>query len=192
MARFVALLRGVNVGTGNRVPMAELKRLLEGLGHADVRTLLNSGNAVFSAARGTGAAHATKIRAGLVEALGVDVPVIVKSAAEWSAIRKGNTLAAVTDDPSRLLVAFTADEPALAGLAAVAPLVKAPERWRLGEYAAYLWCPNGISKCDAAAALLGRLGRAATTRNWATVQKLAALLDGSSPAAAPRATGRRA
>lgn len=175
MPTFVALLRGVNVGTARRVPMAELRALLAALGHADVATLLNSGNAVFRAARGTPAAHAARIASAITARLGLDVPVIVKSAAELSAIVAGNTLAPQPPDPSRLLVAFTQDRAALVGLAAIEPLVKAPEQFLLGPQAAYLHCASGILQSQAGEALLGKAGKAATTRNWATVLKLQAL-----------------
>lgn len=174
MARFAALLKGVNVGKGNRVPMAELRALLEGLGCTAVRTLLNSGNAVFTA-KPVGD-HGGRIRAALAARLGVDVAVIVKTAAELDAIAAESPLAEWGEEPSRLLVAFTADPAALAGLAPLAELVAPPERFLLGRHAAYLGCGNGILACKAADALLGRAGRAATTRNAATLAKLLALL----------------
>jgi uncharacterized protein (DUF1697 family) len=170
MTRHTALLRGVNVGRANRVPMAEFRALLESLGYREVQTLLNSGNAVFSAGTGSAQQHAERIRVGLVERLGVDVPVIVKSAREFASIVDGNVLAELAKDASRLLVAFTQVAKSLQGLAALAPLV--------GEHAAYLWCPDGILASKAAEALLGKLGSAATTRNWATVQRLSVLLRG--------------
>lgn len=187
MTRFVALLRGVNVGKAKRVPMAEFRSLLEGLGCTGVKTLLNSGNAVFDAAgRATAATQAQRIRQALADELGVDVPVIVKSARDWDAIVAGNPLldgAPAPIDPARLLVVFTADAAALAALSAVEPLVSAPERFAIGRHAAYLHCANGILDSPAGAALLGRAGRAATTRNWATVLKLQALT--STPADPP-------
>jgi len=83
--RFVVLLRGVNVGGHNRVPMAAFRAMLEGLGYSNVRTLLASGNAVFeSKGRSTPAAHGTRIAAALSETMGVDVLVIVKSAPDVS------------------------------------------------------------------------------------------------------------
>lgn len=177
MPRYAALLRGVNVGKGNRVPMAELRALLEALGCTHVRTLLNSGNAVFASPGRSAPALAARIRAALAEQVGVDVPVMVKSADDVAAIVDGNTLASVATDPARLLVAFGADAAALAGLEAIRPLVRAPERFVIGPHAAYLWCANGILESKAGEALLGKLGRAVTTRNWATVGKLRALLD---------------
>ena len=73
-----------------------------------MQTLLNSGNAIFESTTGSATAHAHRIEAALVEKLGIDAHVIVKSAADLAAIRAENELAAVATDPSRLLVAFTA------------------------------------------------------------------------------------
>jgi uncharacterized protein (DUF1697 family) len=175
--KFVALLRGVNVGRANRVPMADFRRILESLGFDEVRTLLNSGNAVF-----TGRAHspqkiAQQIRARLQSDLDVDVLTIVKSRKEMAAIERENTLVKGATDPSRLLVAFAADHAGLQSLKEIAPLIQRPERFLLGQQAAYFWCPKGILKSVAAEALLGKRGPAVTTRNWATVMKLNALLD---------------
>jgi uncharacterized protein (DUF1697 family) len=113
-----------------------------------------------------------------MERLGADVPVIVKPAQEFASIVDGNVLAEVATDASRLLVAFTQDGKSLQGLVALAPLVRAPEQFHLGEHAAYLWCADGILQSKAAEALLGRLGSNATTRNWATVQRIGMLLRG--------------
>lgn len=176
MPRFVALLRGVNVGRANRVPMAELRALLEVLGYRDVRTLLNSGNAIFTGTADASRVHADRIRSELSARLGVDVPVIVKSIKEVAAIEAENVLATIATDASRPLVAFTSDARALEGLASIASLVKSPERLHLGAHAAYLWCPLGILESKAGDALLGKQGKAATTRNWATVLKISALL----------------
>lgn len=174
--RFVALLRGVNVGRARRVPMAELRELLESLGCSGVRTLLNSGNAVFDSWEPAPARHAERIRTALLARLDVDTRVIVKSAREMAAIVAANRLARIADDDSRLLVAFTSETTALEDLAALAALVSPPDRLQLGTHAAYLWCANGTLKSKAGAALLGKLGQAATTRNWATVMKIDALL----------------
>lgn len=65
MPQFVALLRGVNVGKGNRVPMAEFRLMLEQIGYTEVKTLLNSGNAVFTSSGRSGKKHAQVIAASL-------------------------------------------------------------------------------------------------------------------------------
>ena len=175
MAAFVALLRGVNVGKGARVPMAGFRALLSGLGYTDVATLLNSGNAVFRAATGTSATHAAGIAAALSSQLRVDVPVVVKSAKELASIVAENPIRVGAEDHSRFLVVFTRDARALEGLTAIQSLVVPPEQFAVGRHAAYLLCAAGILQSKAGEALLGRVGKTVTTRNWATTLKLHAL-----------------
>lgn len=175
MPKFVALLRGINVGKAKRVPMAELRALLAGLGYTGVATLLNSGNAVFCAAQGTPTPHAAEIAAAISSQLKIDVPVVVKSVQELAMIVAENMLAEKASDDSRLLVAFVQDTKALSGLNAIAPLVVAPEQFMVGKHAAYLNCETGILESKAGKALLGKGGPSTTTRNWATVLKLQAL-----------------
>lgn len=172
MPRFAAMLRGVNVGGANRVPMAAFRGLLGSLGYERVRTLLNSGNAVFGAPGRSPNVHAKRIHHELVERLGVDVPTLVKQAGAISLACVQNPFASLATDPSRLLVAFTPDAKSLRGLEPVGTLTRAPERFHLGPHAAYLWCARGILESRAAVALLGKPGQPVTTRNWATVLKL--------------------
>lgn len=176
MTRFVVLLRGVNVGRGNRVPMADFRLILESLGHTHVKTLLNSGNAVFTSQSSLSAPLAPPLHDALVANLGISVLVIVKSRQEMDAIEAQNALAANAADPSRLLVAFTQEPHSLDDLKAVLPLVQPPEQALIGQQAAYFLCANGILESKAAKALLGKVGRAVTTRNWATVLKINTLL----------------
>ncbi len=168
---YVALLRGVNVGKGKRVPMAELRTLLSKLGYKGVATLLNSGNAVFHAAKGASATHGAKIAAAILRKLKVEVPVIVKSAGELAAIVSENPINSAAPEHSRLLVAFVQDSKVLARLAAIELLVTSPEKFAIGKNAAYLYCARGILVSKAGEALLGKAGRSATTSNWATVLK---------------------
>jgi len=178
MPRFAALLRGVNVGGGNRVPMAELRKLLTDLGYTDVVTLLNSGNAVFGSSARTTARHEQAIRKALVDSLGVDVAVIVKAETELLAAQKENPIRVQDAEASRLLVGFASDPASLAALKDLASLVKPPERFHVGRHGLYLWCPKGVSESAVGKLLVGRRGREITTRNWATVGKLIALVAG--------------
>jgi uncharacterized protein (DUF1697 family) len=176
VGRFVALLRGVNVGKGNRVPMAGFRSALEGLGHGSVRTLLNSGNAVFSSNRRSTVELASGIAAVVEARFGVVTPVIVKSAAEFEAIVRNNPFPPREGEHSRFLVVFAMDAVKIQELNAVAALLGPGEEFAATEYAAYLYCAGGLLKSKAGAAILGRAGRGATARNWATVLKLAELL----------------
>lgn len=175
MPTFIALLRGINVGKAKRVPMAELRTLLTELGYTDVTTLLNSGNVVFRASKGTPAKHAANIAAAISTKLKVEVPVIVKSAKELAAAIAENRLAGKATNHSHLLVIFAQDTKALSGLGAVKSLVVAPEQFAVGKHAAYLHCATGILESKAGEALLGKSGKAVTTRNWATILKLQTL-----------------
>lgn len=176
MATFVALLRGINnIGKTKRISMAELRGLLSGLGYTDVATLQNSGNAVFRSPTGTPAKHAKNIAAAISTQLKIEVPAIVKSASDLSAVLAENPVKAGADEHSRFLVAFGQDAEALSSLAAIEPLVVPPEQFAVGKSAAYLLCTAGISESKAGKALLGKAGKSTTTRNWATVLKLHAL-----------------
>lgn len=172
---FIALLRGINVGRGNRVPMAQLRTLLEGLGYRHIVTLLNSGNAVFCTSAKDGARADVAIRQGLLDELGVAVAVIVKSAEQFRRIVSGFP-GASAPDPSRLLVVFSAGQDEFGSLTALQPLLMREETLSITPNAAYLHCAAGLLESKAGAALLGKLGRGFTTRNWATVQKIAAAL----------------
>jgi uncharacterized protein (DUF1697 family) len=155
--------------------MAELRALLSGLGYTAVTTLLNSGNALFSAARGAPATHAAQIAAAIRARLQLEVPVIVRSAWELSAVVAENPIRARESDHSRFLVTFVQDTKVLSDWASIEPQVMAPEQFAVGKTAAYLLCANGILESKAWALLLKKAGGSTTTRNWATVLKLAAL-----------------
>lgn len=175
MTVFIALLRGINVGKAKRVPMAELRALLAELGYSGIATLLNSGNAVFHAGSGSAGKHALAISNALKERMQFDVPVIVVSARELSAIIEGNPLVVPDDDHPRFLAIFAQDPATLSGLGAVASAIVPPEKFAVGPGAAYLHCASGILESKAATALVGKAGKETTTRNWATVLKLQAM-----------------
>jgi uncharacterized protein (DUF1697 family) len=173
--RQVALLRGINVGRAKRVAMADLRALVEGLGYSDVRTLLNSGNVVYTAPRTPPRTAADRIEKALAADLGVSARVTVVNARDLATVVAENPLLEVAGDPSRFLVAFLREP---ADRQKLEPLRKqdwAPEALALGKGVAYLWCAEGILASRLAEAVGRLLGDAVTTRNWATVQKLDAL-----------------
>ena len=187
-ATHVALLRGINVGKAKRVAMADLRAVLEELGYADVRTLLNSGNAVFSfptpatARRGD---PAVRIETALVARLAISSRVTVLAAAELAAIVARNPLrAAAAAEPSRVLIAVPRDPADLALLKSAARQDWSPETLALGPRAAYLHSPAGIVAGRLAMVVDRALGDRVTARNAATMGKLLALL-------APVPDGRR-
>jgi len=176
MPRFVALFRGINVGKAKRIAMADLRALMESLGYTQVQTLLNSGNVLFESPGEFADRHAHGIRDAVAKQLGVDSLVVVKSAREIAAIVTGNKLGPVATDPSRLLVGMTTLGSGLKELEAMGRTGWGEEEVLVGKHAVYAWCPNGILKSKAGAALLKGLAESGTTRNWATVEKLHAML----------------
>jgi uncharacterized protein (DUF1697 family) len=179
----VALLRGINVGKAKRVAMADLRALCEALGYSDVRTLLNSGNVVFSAPRADARA-AAKIEKGIASQLGVESRVIVITGEELDAIVAENPFAECETSPSRFLVTVLATTANRARLEQLAEQSWGAERLGIGSRAAYLWCANGIIESKALVALGKAHGDAGTSRNWATMKKLQALVrrDGAAQA----------
>lgn len=173
----MALLRGINVGTAKRVAMADLRALVEDLGYGDVRTVLNSGNVVFSAPDAAAVDADAGIQAAVAERLGVSCRVVVLTAAELAAVVADNPLLPVADNPSRLFVAVLADPAERALLGPLAEQDWAPEVLAVGTRAAYLWCPGGMAVSRLADAVGRVLGDGVTTRNWATMAKLRALTD---------------
>jgi len=174
--RQVALLRGINVGKAKRVAMADLRQLFETLGYRDVKTLLNSGNVVYSADSDRPVEAAARIEKGIASRIGFTSIVTVLTAGEVATVIAENSLTKVAGDPARLLVAFHMDRKALAGLR---PLMKekwAPEALAVGSHAAYLWCCDGILESRLGESVNRMLGPGVTTRNWATTQKLHAML----------------
>lgn len=172
MPRFVVLLRGVNVGKGNRIAMARFRLLLEALGYTGVRSLLNSGNAIFDSTGRSAARHAEAIAGVLRDQLGISVATFVTSAADFERILAQNPIVIPAAEHSRLLVVFGRDPGALAQLELLQALVQPAEQFAVTEQAAYLYCPDGLLQSKVGSALLGKAGRELSTRNWATTLKL--------------------
>ena len=177
-ATHVALIRGINVGKAKRISMADLRALVEAIGYKDAKTLLNSGNVVFTT-KAKPELAASRIEKALVAHTGVSARVTVLTAAELAEIVTENPLAAIADDPARHLVAVLNS---LTDRSRLEPLVKqdwSPGRLALGTRVAYLWCPDGILDSKLAIAVGKALKDAVTSRNWATMLKLHALAAGT-------------
>jgi uncharacterized protein (DUF1697 family) len=176
--RFAALLRGINVGRAKRVAMADLRALIEKLGYREVRTLLNSGNVVFGAPATVLGDHAGRIEEGIARTLGVSSRVTVLSAGEVARVIDENPLLDLATNPSLLLVFTVAEAEDRRALQAIVRADWGKEAAALGKHALYAWCPGGQIESPLAIAVNRALGDRTTSRNWATFQKLAALLSG--------------
>jgi uncharacterized protein (DUF1697 family) len=173
--RQIALILGINVGRAKRVAMADLRAVFEGLGYRDVRTLLNSGNVVFTVPARERAEPAPRIEQAMAKECGVSARVTVLSAAELATAVAENPLLKIAHDPSRHLVTVLSDPADRARLLSLAEQDWSPEALALGRRVAYLWCPESILESPVAAAVNRALGDRTTARNWTTITKLNAL-----------------
>ena len=173
----IGLIRGINVGKAKRVAMADLRALVADLGYGDVRTLLNSGNLVFTT-RAAPASAASHIEKAIGEKLGVTAHVIVLTADELAAAVTGNPLLKLMDNPSRLMVAVLGNPADRSKLEPLLNLKWDPEKLAIGGRVAYLWIPDGVLDSRLFESVGRALGDAVTTRNWATVMKLHAMANG--------------
>jgi uncharacterized protein (DUF1697 family) len=176
MKRYALLLRGVNVGTKNSLPMAELRSMLGKLGCSEVQTYVQSGNALF--ATEMGAAALTKaIEAALERFMGRPIATTLRSLAEMKAIVAANPFEALVTEPKYLCVTFLSHAPAKAEVLALHAADWEPERFEVSGKEIYTWHPSGQARSPLAQAL-GKLALrgAVTTRNWNSVTKLLEML----------------
>ena len=185
--RYVALLRGINVGRNKQLAMADLKSVLQGLGYADATTYLRSGQAVFSAEGASTAkaadAIAVAVDDAITEQLGMDVRVVVRTRAQVAALIKANPFTAAEADPTKLFCVFLSDKLTAGDLADLDPAAYEPERFALapGGRDLYLWLPGGMGVSQLGAVrwdrVSGKQALVATARNWRTTTTLLELLD---------------
>jgi uncharacterized protein (DUF1697 family) len=177
--QYAVLLRAVNVGGRNKVPMARLRELAEGLGYTGVSTYLQSGNLVVTADTKKPADVEAAVAGAIRDDLGVDVAVLVRSRKELAAVVAANPFADRTSDPKRLHVNFLTAQPAAATLKALDRNEFDPERFEFGDRCMYQWFPDGVGRSRMATAPWDRrLGVRGTGRNWRTVTAMLELLDG--------------
>ena len=169
--RYVALLRGVNVGGRNRLPMAEWRALLEARGLTGVATYIQSGNAVFD---GPDAPEglADDIRDAIAERFGFAPDCLLLTAADLDAALAANPFPEADADPKSLHLVFCTGTPQL-DVEAARAAATAGERWQLGADIFYLHTPNGFGRSKLAERL-PRVLRAETitARNLATCRAL--------------------
>jgi uncharacterized protein (DUF1697 family) len=177
----VALLRGINVGGKNRLPMRELSRMFGDAGCREVRTYIQSGNVVFEAPAKV-VKRLSGVIADRIEAeLGLRVPVVLRSAEELAAVLEANPFLDRAAEEKQLHVMFLADHPAPGRVAALDPARSPPDEYAVVGRDVFLLCPNGMARSKLTNAWLDRaLGTVSTSRNWRTVKKLHAMASGYS------------
>lgn len=173
MERFVALLRGINVGTGKRIAMSDLREVFESAGFTNVRTLLQSGNVVFDASSRPDPGALTKAIEARTE---VAPRVQLLTADEFRAIAAANPLRDVATNPSWMQITFLTS-PVAESISPFTAEQLAPEVLVFGDHALYQWVPDGTLTSKLPPSFARALAPIGTSRNLNTVDKLVAMLD---------------
>jgi uncharacterized protein (DUF1697 family) len=179
MARLVALLRAVNVG-GRKLPMAELRALCgEELGWEAVQTYIQSGNVLFRA-KGEPEALEAQLETAISERFGLDVPVIVRTSAQWAGYAAANPFPeAARDEPNRLQLLVSKQPPRADAAAKLIERAQAGERVEAAGGALWFYFPDGVGTSKLTPALIDKAcGSPSTGRNWRTVVKLKEMAEG--------------
>lgn len=176
----VALLRGINVGGRNRLPMADLRRIFRDVGCEEVETYIQSGNVVFAAGPELAGRVPGLVGAAIAEEFGYDIPLVTRIRAELEAVADDNPFLEEGADLKTLHVAFLGDEPGADAVEALDPDRSPPDEFRVRGREIYLCCPNGMARTKLTTQYFdSRLDTTSTMRNWRTVLKLVELARGN-------------
>jgi uncharacterized protein (DUF1697 family) len=178
MPSYIALLRAVNLGSHNKIAMADVRELFDALGMRNVKTLLQSGNVVFSTARRDHGALELLFERRAVTNLGITTDFFVRSAAEWNQIVEGNPFAReAKSDPGHLILLAMKGTPDATAVASLRAAIKGRETFHVAGSHAYFVYPDGMGRSKLTVGVIERkLGFAVTGRNWNTVLKIRSLL----------------
>jgi uncharacterized protein (DUF1697 family) len=179
MTTYVALLRAVNVGGRGTVSMAGLREVAAGLGFANPRTLLQSGNLVFEAAAANTARLESRLEAALASQCGVQTDVVLRSASGWEEVVARNPFPSeAAADPAHLVVMALKHAPAPSAEASLRAVIRGRETAAVVAAHVYLVYPDGIGNSRLTASVIEKaVGQRGTARNWNTVLKVQALLN---------------
>jgi uncharacterized protein (DUF1697 family) len=175
MKTFISLLRAINVGGQNKIPLVELKRLYQALNFANVESYVQSGNLVFDSENQEPAFVTNLIEAEIERAYGAKIAVFVRDAADFRRILSTNPfLTGRSESPSFLHVTFLYSIPSQPQWAQLrAPETSSGDEFFPGVQEVFLFCPTGYGRTKLNNSFFERkLGMLATTRNWNTVQAM--------------------
>jgi uncharacterized protein (DUF1697 family) len=179
MNTYIALFRGINVGSNRSLPMRELVELLAGLGLQNIKTYIQSGNVIFETAESVSAQLAQRIRQSVEERRGFAPEVLLMKAADLENAISANPYPEAEPYPKTLHVFFLAEPPQDPDLEKLESIKLESERFALKGKLFYLHAPDGIGRSKLAAGVEKALGVPATGRNWRTVGAIMALVKSS-------------
>jgi uncharacterized protein (DUF1697 family) len=180
LTTYLALLRGINVGGKNKVPMAELRTLFESLGHERVRTYVQSGNVVFESRSTAPKSIAAALERAISETFGLGVSVVIRTRSELKRVAQKHPFASDGVGHTSLHVMFLADSPTSKAVKSLDPDRSPPDRFVVKRREIYLLFPKGSGRSKLTIDYFEReLGTRATSRNWNTVLKLLEMMERS-------------
>jgi uncharacterized protein (DUF1697 family) len=173
MPRYIALLRGINVGGQKIIKMTDLKTIFESGGCSNVQTYIQSGNVVFAHLETDVAALRKHIEAHLQSKLGYAVPTLLRTYDDLVAVVAANPYDdTLPDFGKRMYVCFLENAPSEAAIASIAPYTNAEEQLQVHGREAYAYYQTGLGKAKLTNAIIERRLGVATMRNWNTVNTL--------------------
>jgi uncharacterized protein (DUF1697 family) len=174
--KYVALLRGINVGKNKRISMAPLREMLQNMGYVDVRTHLQSGNAVFRLPK---VIADTKVEAAIHEAIqttfGFDVAVLVRKGIELAEVVETCPYDDAEEQPTNVHAYFFDKNPSVTALKKAKELHRGPDEYTIADRMMYIHLENGLSNSSLTPQFWNAFGVVMTGRNWRTTTKLAEL-----------------
>ena len=176
---YVALMRGVNVGGQNKLPMKHLIDIFDCARAQDVRTYIQTGNVIFSSTAVAAKQIASAVRNEIERRHAYNVPVVIRSAAALRRVVAANPFLHHGAATEKLHVAFLAKKPTAAMVKELDPDRSPGDRYELQGSEIYLYCPNGMARTKLTNAYFdAQLSTTSTIRNWRTVLKLVELAGG--------------
>ncbi len=173
---YVALMRGINVGGKNKLPMADLVAAFERAGATDVKTYIQSGNVIFRATPVVAKSISATVHAEVQKRHAINSPVIIRTAGELASVTSRNPYPDAVSEPKTLHVFFLANAPKAAATARLDPERSPGDRFVVDDKDIFAHCPNGMARTKLTNAYFDRtLDTVSTGRNWNTVLKLQAL-----------------
>jgi uncharacterized protein (DUF1697 family) len=175
MAKYISILRGINVGGNRKILMKDLKVLFEKMGFSKVETYIQSGNVVFeSDLKLSNADLEVKIQQTITETFGFDVPVIVRTVVEWTQIIAKSPFWKEKDvDIEKLHLTILKQIPSPELVMEIEEMNFQPDRFEILGSDVFVYCENGYGRTKITNDFFEKkLKIPASTRNWKTVMKL--------------------
>ena len=175
MAKYISILRGINVGTGRKVPMTDLKKQCENMGLQNVQTYIQSGNVVFELSQPESVTELeTHLQKAFTETFGFDIPVLIRTSKDWTeSIAQNPFLKEENVDIDRLHLTCLKEIPSPELLEKIKMFQYLPDQYEIIGKDVFIFCAAGYGSSKLVNSFFeSKLKTPATTRNWKTVLKL--------------------